>query len=241
MLDLESQLPALTEADVNGQLVVMLANEHHSTWFTVQGSGSRFQFRRGVLPGDPNGDLVFAFLAGKMLQRIHDAFAAEGLLLECPAAAGDAWWPGAGGDMDDMPADASFVDDAAFFLAGSAERITDMISKAVRIVDEVMDSFMLDVNFLPGKTEVLVDIRGPASRAVKRDLLVERLAVLEVATATRSVTVVLTPVYKHLGAMVAIGGALHDEATHRATSTAQTWAALRRGSSFLTVLASLAG
>ena len=47
LLDLESQLPALTEADVNGHLAAMLASEHHSTWFTVQGSGSRFQFRRG--------------------------------------------------------------------------------------------------------------------------------------------------------------------------------------------------
>jgi len=218
----------LTQNNVGPHLAASAAAATLHTWFAIQASPMLTEYDKGVLPGDPEADLAFTLLATKVLNEIHEALRAKGLTPNFPQAAEEPALSAGCEPITDWPPDVSYVDDATFIFQGPADRITAMVEDALQTVHSVFAKFSLQLNFGPGKTEVLLDVSGRGSKAVRQELCFDRNYKLEVTLAGQPTTIHICRSYKHLGGQISVGGSLATEVKHRSRETSQVLAEMRR-------------
>ena len=143
----------------------------HNTFFTVDGVPGVCHTTTGTRPGDPLGDLLFNLIMRLVLHDMH---------AQVKQASG-ATWLGAPAhcssfaEAEDIPPhayfDVSFVDDVAVAIhAESLPEVECLIKLVVESFHTAARARGLDVNFSQGKTEVLWDILGKGSKALKERL-----------------------------------------------------------------------
>jgi len=59
-------------------LAAAIAAAYHTTWFTIQHDGTVSLFLQGVLPGDPEADLLFVVIILEALDEVHDKLVLAG-------------------------------------------------------------------------------------------------------------------------------------------------------------------
>ena len=139
----------------------------HRSWFvTSSGTAERLCVTKaGSRPGEAWADLVFAYVLGKILCRIREAAAGEGLLQALPVDVANGPYA-VSGDGDEVPAlECAWADDAAFPTADPDP--AKLLSKASRLSSVVLSECArhgLQPNLRPGKTALLLAVRGRGSR-----------------------------------------------------------------------------
>ncbi|CAE7419468.1 unnamed protein product [Symbiodinium sp. CCMP2592] len=136
----------------------------HKSWFiTGYGTSERLCVTQaGSRPGEAWADLVFAFVLGKILCRIREAAAGEGLLqvLQADVESGPFAMPGDGTDVQAL--ECAWADDAAFPTAArDPEALLRRMKRLCSVVLYECARHGLQPNLRPGKTAALLAIRGP--------------------------------------------------------------------------------
>ena len=158
---------------------------------------------RGTRPGDPVGDILFNMLFRLILKDVRIE------LQQHP----EAQWIGTPVDgegvFNDGPipstafAEIAFVDDVAYIVHSKSPELT------IGLVQSILSAFKdaaakrgLKVNFAEGKTEVLVNLVGPGSRASRTRLWHDMRGKVPVVSENETCDVQLVHHYKHLGSFV---------------------------------------
>ncbi|CAK9070771.1 unnamed protein product [Durusdinium trenchii] len=170
--ELLRQPDALEAAEVPQHLKALFREFFTSTWFMIRGDHVVTQTRKGSRPGDAFADLVFSFALTKFVQRALDQLQMEFNDLGI-------WWNGEKtiypeGDfhVDLGPLTPIWADDLAFAVRDCApEMLIHKIQRVTAVLFENLLAAGLTPNLKKGKSEILMDLRGPGSLAIRRDLL----------------------------------------------------------------------
>ena len=136
---------------------------HKRAWFSIEGLADVSESATGVLAGTPLADLVFVCAFSRVLVRLRIRLQEAGLwdstdiYQECVFC---------GLEMGSEPIrqhDAEYVDDLVFPLMSEANMLIAKVQVAFGIVVNVFAAFGFVVNLMPGKSEVMFVLRGPAA------------------------------------------------------------------------------
>ena len=148
-------------------LADMLTNTH----FPIRHLEEVCITHRGTRPGDPVADILFNLCMDLVLRDFRHGF----------SSLSDVPWLGDGQSTPDfatdktMPTegliDVTFVDDTAMLIhAKTNSRVVDAVQVATHQFAKAAARRGLSINFEPGKTELLWNIRGQGSRKIKEQL-----------------------------------------------------------------------
>lgn len=205
---LMQQPAAMESSDAPEFLKVLFREFYATTWFRLKTDDVVVQTRRGSRPGDSFADLCFSFALQKIMEGINRQIRAE------YPAIGPLW------DGNRSPVRGTgptqrldivtpvWADDLA--LAFSHPEAEVLLERTVRIASIVFDGFVaagLKPNFKTGKTEVLIDLRGPASMQARRNL-VHLDHMLRIPSRFTDYAVRVVGAYKHLGSWIQVGSGI---------------------------------
>lgn len=213
-----SQFGGATEqsnlSDVHCSLLTELST---GSWFRISGSNLTTQTHGGSRPGDGLADLIFGYVFGRLMQNFKRQLSDKGLWDSSP-------WTlpverhdmlNYGGPMPDVPAniDIIWADDLALaFRNKHASELVDDIKLAAADLFDWCHRFGMTPNTGRGKSEVLLQLRGPHSRNLRLQLYADEEPTLLVQPqSTEAVRLNLVHMYKHLGAHLHIGSKLLHE------------------------------
>ena len=169
---------------------------HHSrqevfsgTWNTIKVACAHeqplMQSTRGTRPGDPVADLTFTCVMQTILSRFLTAGAE--LLPSLPSKEGDQRVP-----------PITWVDDVAIFLeTEQADQIIPRVRRVVELMYRLCRAYGLDLNFAPGKTEVLLRFHGRNATRLRKTVFQEKF--LPINAEHDKILLSATSQYTHLG------------------------------------------
>ncbi|CAE7337714.1 unnamed protein product [Symbiodinium sp. CCMP2592] len=188
----------------------------HRSWFvTGYGNSDRLCVTQaGSRPGEAWADLVFAFVLGKILCRIREVAVGEGLLqaLYVDPDSGPYAQRGDGAEVHAL--ECAWADDAAFPISDASP--SSLLTKATRLCSVVLHECArhgLQPNLKPGKTAILLALRGRGSRKVRQQWFPNGRNVLVLRDLGLEVPVV--GAYNHLGGTVDMAMSGKGEARRR--------------------------
>ena len=180
----------------------MLQDMFTATFFEMTDVGEKIATHRGTRPGDPVGDILFNMLFRLILKDVRTD------LQQHP----EAEWVGAPADehgvFNNGPipskafAEIAFVDDVAYIYAQTPEQTISLVQNILSAFKDAAAKRGLRVNFAEGKTEVLVNLVGPGSRASRTRLWHTMQGKVPIVSETETCKVQLVHHYKHLGSFV---------------------------------------
>ena len=135
---------------------------HTDTWHSTQGLGAITHTEMGSKPGDPLGDIVFDFLASRVLYEIDREAHEAGLIHDLPGT--DTSFGSRDGSVKISMFDSAFMDDCLFYLLNRCPvSLLEMLRQLAFIATKVFCGHGPILNFRAGKSEAMVFIRGPRS------------------------------------------------------------------------------
>ena len=166
-----------------------------STWFTtLLESPTVFCTQEGTIPGSPLADLLFQVVMTVAVDAMLENLAEAGLQVIVPTGK-------AGGDRETAASPApTWLDDAAVLLEVEAARqLPVAVSTAACIAFESLQLIGVDMNFQAGKSEAIINLAGPESKAVKHQIFVEANGLIPVRAGKSTVQLRCVQSYVHLG------------------------------------------
>ena len=216
---------ALARLGCSAHAAAAIAAATQAAWFTLLHDDEVTAYAKGVLPGDPEADLLFTIVIKEALDEIHVLLVAAGLVEPLVAReASPAFAAHVPGDQPPPPPEVSFVDDSVYIIAAPATVLCSRAAAALGIIRNTFAKYGLPINFAPGKTEVLLGLHGKGSKAVRSEVYLEKAGRLRVPLAEGDEVVVITNSYKHLGSMISSDTHMTAEVSYRIKSL---WAAVR--------------
>ena len=176
----------------------MVAATLQHTWFLVEGGDSLMAPQTGSRPGDPLADLMFGFVAAKVLQQVH-AHMHENM-------------PPQDDFEQALPKSVTWVDDMAFKVETDAASLSQETAKVCATIIQVCTEHGLSLSLGANKTAVLMDFKGAGVTKSRQEF--ELACPLFLPVITEHDGVVNIPVvqhYKHLGGYVTRGGGVLQE------------------------------
>ena len=211
-------------------LAAALAERHIGTWAACEYLDSVLSIDSGSITGSALGDLIFSAAMSVVLRSVRAELSKAGLLRSIPAPA-DALRlvrsPASAQDATTL--EASFVDDAVFPVFSAAGGLLACLQKAAAIVDHEFALHGMEVNYEPGKTEIVVSLAGQGAQECKLDLAYtqsNQVTFLDHKGCQRKVAVVES--YKHLGTRYMAAASMQDEIRARCGLLRGTCSSLRR-------------
>ena len=185
-------------AKVPGALERFLRSCLRGTWFTMFDGCEPNQLIRtqsGTVPGTPLADILFAFVQARFQRNLQQELTEEGLATTFASESASLLMP-------------SWADDVSILLPlCHATDLVDCIQKVTKAAEHHSRATGIELNFDPGKTEIVCAVRGPGSRSVRRELLAtQNPAVSVTLTSGQHVQVRLVQQYTHLGSVVSFNG-----------------------------------
>eukprot|EP00435_Cladocopium_sp_Y103_P039634 s2902_g10.t1 len=142
----------------------------HITHFKVPGQDDRVHTQIGSRPGDPFADIVFGFMFTRILTLVEDRLAALDLLEVYEDTTDRGMFPSA----DCAPAipqsmmGPTWMDDVCISISGvTAADVVHRVGTATSILLETCTAHGVSPNLDKGKSEILLSLRGPGSRALR--------------------------------------------------------------------------
>ena len=230
--DIDSMLSAVYSDDategISDHVRLLLKDAMTNTHFFIQGLDMPCQTHRGTRPGDPLGDLLYNMVMALVMKDARNS-----VLERTPAA-----WIGAPAPCLDFTQpfelpetaffDLAFVDDCALAIhAPHYEQVTEIVQTAVGAMDQAAKRRGLLLNYAPGKTETVLNLRGAGSTAAKVALHADGFRLRWEMDETLY-TLRVVPCYKHLGTWLQQGTRTTKEAAHRGALARQSWGPLHR-------------
>ena len=192
----------LDEFEVPEQYKMIFAEFFRATWFVVPNSRTITHTRRGSRPGDSLADLAFLIAMTHMLKGCHSEI--EELQKFQFMWSGECRPPD--GKHHETPVGVFspiWADDFAIVLFHPTA--DTLMHLATDVVGRILDAFVcagMKPNMQKGKTEIIVDVRGPGATGIKKNM---RESDLLFVTGSRyehqPIHIVAT--YRHLGTWIA--------------------------------------
>ncbi len=210
---------------VSEHLAASIATSYSASWYTLQHDESYSKYTKGLLPGDPEVDLLFTTVITLALDEIQLQFEEHGIGIDDVAGAmlGPAFTAHLQQEHP-IPADVSYVDDSAFVLACAANDLASVTGRACCIVKSVFLKYGLPMNFAAGKSEVVLGLHGADARRVWREIMTDGGGRIHHDAFGTHVDIIVSALYKHLGSMIAANGSMAAEVSAR---IAATWATVK--------------
>ena len=200
----------------------------HGTWFKLMGSDRISQTKRGSRPGDNMADLLFAFAFRRILSKVVAQLEAEGCSMEVESLGVAHPYP----DQLGVCPVVSFstlgpvwADDLAVMVS---EETAPLLVEKLRYVGGTLfhhlDMAGMQVNFEAGKTEIVMDLRGPGALALRKELYRHNPPMMEFPSNTHpSRFCRLVATYKHLGTIFSQKGRMLPEIRSRVGQAKQAF------------------
>ena len=207
-------------ANLDEQLIDLIAGMHVGTWFSTRGMRDRIvQTFAGVRPGNPMADVLFVVVLGHVLKGVQDELEWAGLLTQIDVHDDIEAWSSCESSQVSRSVplcQISYMDDIALPLQASCPlELLKKVTSATEILDRHLTSHNLRLNFKPGKTEPVLQLRGPASREAGQVITSLGSACLQLSNG-QSLRVVSG--YKHLGVFFSSSGSMAVELSRRVAS-----------------------
>ena len=171
-----------------------------SPCFVLRGLDTPFFSRCGTRPGDSVADVLFAIVLSDCIASLRDRLHVEGL--DCGPAGCQSCQP-------------TWADDLAVPACCPAERVEAHAMALCAAVHEELGARALELNYGPGKTELMICWAGPHSRACKAQVFGHE-GVLHFQAFGVQHAVRLTASYDHLGTRLCDSGACGSDLMRKA-------------------------
>ena len=207
--------PILSRWGVPLEVVTLLRNLHAGAWFKVADLETAISSRLGGRQGCKVGALIFNSIYSESIRELHGAMDRLGMSLWLPQATAAFWGEAPELCSAEIPVrDCTFVDDECIFVVKrTACQVQHCAPALIRILSTVFNSFGLNLNWNPGKTEGMLSMRGKHAHRHLLSLLVDGKPSLpggDPGTVLR-----LVREYKHLGLVVSVDRSVVNDARKR--------------------------
>ena len=147
----------LAQGGVPASLVEYLQHSLHKSWFSLSlDTGCLQATGTGSVPGTPTADLLFQFIQSAFLKGLTRRLDEAGLLAKLAGC-------------DEPGPQPAWADDVAILAPlGPASDVVPAVQRIVQLAEAESRAGGVLLNFSAGKTEALVILRGPGSRAERR-------------------------------------------------------------------------
>ena len=141
----------------------LLRTAMQGTWFTTDPTQACiYQTECGTTPGSPLADIAFQLALELAIRSLSEHLSAEGLAATV-------------GVQPDQASShpTSWLDDVAVMLeAPTPAELVPRVARAVVLIQQYMSTVGIQLNFQPGKSEVMLIWHGPGSQAAREQALV---------------------------------------------------------------------
>ena len=225
----------LDDAGVPKQLQVMVAQLHHSIWFSTQGTSSVMHTEQGSRPGNSLGDIMFNFLVTRLMNQLERELDENKLLDELPrltnhpcvnAFRDNGLLDGVG---HTCLIDVDYCDDCVLLVWGSSgPDLLDKLPRVLTCMHQVFTANGLPIDFNAGKTEIPLSLHGKGSKKTYQ-ALIDRGHVVSFTPYinTHSIDVKVVEQYKHMGVIITCNGSSATDMAGRASIAHETVNGLR--------------
>ena len=191
----------------------LLQDAHESTWFTLAHHDRCYQTHRGSRPGSPLADLAYNTMMQSVLLEVTQVLEDEPTNIMAGAQLGVQVGP------------IAWVDDVAIpIMAEDPERLDVATINILTKVSKVFQDHGLCLNFSAGKTEAVMQYRGPGAPALRKERFVNNLGRLVLPQgALRTVSE-----YQYLGTSFSQAVSLEHEVQMRLHKATSAYRLLRR-------------
>ena len=197
---------------------------HLHTWFVSRFSdGSHVcSSMAGSRPGESWADLIYAYIYGRVLCKIHEFAVAEELTFHVPYDPSVGVFPAHANEGPLAATDATWADDSAFPLV--ADEPEDLMRRTCRLCTLVIsfcEGHGMAPNLKPGKTSVMIRLSGRGHKKVRKAYFpngTQRLALPDLG-----VGIVVADHYKHLGGFVDCKLTMRPEMRHRLAQASSSY------------------
>ena len=196
-----------------------LRNAMQGTWFTTDATQACiYQTECGTTPGSPLADIAFQLALELAIRSLSEHLSAEGLAAIAGAQLANA---------SSHPT--SWLDDVAVLLEALApSALVTRVARAIVLIQQYLSTVGIQLNFQPGKSEVMLIWGGPGSQAAREKALVRDNCLIPVVLSDgQKVQVRGVDSYKHLGTFRTTSGSLHKELHYRAEQARAVYTPLR--------------
>ena len=193
---------------------------HRHTWCSTEGLSGVMHTTRGTVAGVPLADLAYNAAMARVLKTLRRRLREAGLTESVP---GHVDVTSVRPDADAVGEtlylhDVSYVDDGVIPIYASADAITGKLALVTAISVDVFQRYGMTLNFKPGKSEALIQWRGPGSEKARRRLTVHEDNLVHcVAPRSDPVDLRIVSLYQHLGTKTAVCAQVAHEVAHRTT------------------------
>ena len=195
------------------------ANFHTCTWYQTRGDTTTMATLRGTRPGDGYADLLFNVVLSQVLKDIANTLVESGLNITYTWNGIRSFAGASQGDCVTKALNVVWADDIAVMIKhGQAAQLHEALPIIIATYIDRLATRGLLLNFGPGKSEVILMLRGPGSVALRRQLFSVEEPVIPVQTdfmGTFDIRLVLK--YKHLGVTIHGNGYMTTELRLRVT------------------------
>ncbi|CAE7576372.1 unnamed protein product [Symbiodinium microadriaticum] len=211
---------ALSRAGVSTDLIHLLNTTYVGTWYTTDPtSATAFSTSCGTLPGAPLADIGFQYVILAALEALQEHMIAEDLQVQIPLIGAE--------PSNALPV--SWLDDLAILLQCEAISLVGQIARTASLVQQYLRIAGVEVNFAPGKSEILIHWAGPHSKRIREQIMITdraRIRVPDFAGRTQHIHCVSR--YVHLGSLRDHKADLQEEIQRRATLTREAYHPVRK-------------
>ena len=204
---------ALSQAGCPPWLCKAAAQFHRHTWYHVRGDPALVATYRGTRPGDGYADLLFSAVMSRVLDLLQQELEDIGLCVDFEWNGDKSFRAGPGDSSCVKTLSVTWADDIAVMIRhGLASQPLEALPIIVAAFIDKLASRGLLLNFGKGKTEIMLLLRGPGSRQLRRDLFSGPDPKLKIDTDTMgSMEVRLVSKYRHLGHTLHANGHMMTE------------------------------
>ena len=202
--------------DVPPDVQRVLQDAHHATWFCIDGEPQICTTQRGSRPGSPLADLAFNALISHL---IHELQIAINQIPEMREARAKLLAP--------TPI-LGWVDDLAVpMMTLNPQQLPSLIQQVTTLVHRACAKRGLELNFKPGKTEVVCGFRGSGAVDMRRQYLIEHAG--HIALTEPPVLLRMVGTYEHLGMQFSQSGSVGQEIRVRVGKACSAHRTIRKG------------
>ena len=211
-------------------LELVLRSIHSNTWFIMEGEQEAVcATQSGSRPGDPLADICFNVVMARAIQDLTNLFHEEGLINSIVLPESSPVPRPCNHAQEFLYSCQAWVDDLVFLLADpDATQLLKKVQRATFLVQRELASLGIELNMTAGKTEVLLQLRGPGSRALRRKIAFDQSGIVHVDPDKGLMTVNSTPRYRYLGSVLSHNGGCAADIRSRVGQTFVILKSLRK-------------
>ena len=214
----------LAQAGAPDALRQVVKDIHLHTWFVSRfADGTKVcSSLAGSRPGESWADLIYAYIYGRVLSKIHEFAVAEDLTYKVAHDPTTGVFPPRDGyDLLDAT-DATWADDSAFpLIADDPESLMRQTRRLCTLVISFCEGHGMAPNLKPGKTSVMISLQGKGHKKVRQAYFPQGEQNLELPDL--GIKIVVADHYKHLGGFVDCKLTMRQEVRHRLAQASSSY------------------